>query len=197
MNKAIVHLLIVASCLVLGRATVLAADINGKFAVHGIGRARCEILNSFVRDSRPELNQFGGWVSGYITAQNQTSKDTYDLAKFEDADTLFLYVQKFCSNNPSEIFLDAVRRVTDELKRSRVSVFLGFTDFGKPVSVSIYKQTFNDVALKLKTLGYLAEVTKEYNPDEVTLALLEFQKRMNLQLTGLPDQATLVELLRK
>jgi hypothetical protein len=173
-----------------------AADSEKRFAVHGIGRTTCELLNGFASRGAPELQQFGGWMAGYVSSQNQSSPETYDLALFENADTLFLYVLKFCSDNPSIKFEEAVRRVVEGLRVTRIKEFRGFKQFGNPMAVFLHEETFQQMVSRLVDLKLLPEKGPHADAD-VAKALSAFQLSKAMKTNGLPDQPTLLELMRK
>src|SRR5262245_23129047 len=78
LNTCLLYLwFIVVSLILLFHGSGICADTNGKYFVSGRGVSSC---GQFVTDRRNGNDiAYKEWLSGYITAVNEKTKDTYDI----------------------------------------------------------------------------------------------------------------------
>lgn len=184
------------SCL-LTPLTLAAADKEGNFAVEGAGLASCE---NFVAERAKKSNvywMFGGWLDGYVTAINQFAPDTYDITPWETTDLLTALIENHCKQNPNHNFFFVANALAGRLMEERLQ------SKSPPVeakagnqSTMVYQETLRRAQQALKDRGhYSGTIDGLYGP-QTQKALETFQQKQGLQVTGLPDQLTLLRLLR-
>lgn len=179
-------------------AEAAAADARTKtFAVEGIGQTPCSAYVE-ARDERGEhYYNFGGWIDGYLTAYNHHNADTYDITPFENIDLLAAVLARFCQRHPEVPFFQAIASMVEELKPHRLR------ERGEPVTleaggetVTVYRVVVARVQEALAAAGhYDGAVDGAYGP-KTRAAIAAFQAERGLPQTGLPDQVTLLRLLR-
>ena len=77
-----------------------AADKNGRYWIYGVGRQVCETyLEARVNGGFSEIS-YKNWVSGYLTASNRLSGDTYNLLGDADFSGALVWVDKYCKKHP-------------------------------------------------------------------------------------------------
>lgn len=174
-----------------------AADSEGSFAIKGAGAASCGDFNAAWAKSSPDLGQYGGWMEGYLTAQNLHLSDTYDIAPWQSARTLLGYLRSACEQLPPETqvirAVDAVLRTLLPARLEKTSRISGVQADGR--GVVIYITVLEQVQARLVELGFL-ETQATGDLDALTVdALRAYQESEGLEVSGLPNQATLISLL--
>ena len=174
-----------------------AADPAGSFAVDGIGTWTCQ---QYIEERGKQSNyyfMFGGWVDGYLTAINAYSPDSYDLTPWETTDLLMALIERNCKERPDEQFVGMVVAMAKKLKETRLaapSPIIEASANGQ--SVKLYQDTMMKVQQALVDAGfYSGTVDGQFGPMSQS-AIEAFQSARKLQVTGLPDQLTLLALLR-
>ncbi len=179
-------------------APALAATGDGRFAIKGLAARACSEMVREFEGSTPNTPMYGGWIYGYLTAMNQTTPDTFDLAPWQDLETLTNYVIVYCRGNPTVTFGQAVFRMSDALRPARLaspSSLVSISLRGK--TYLMYEAVLERLIEALEKGGFLKASLRPkpaaFTPD-VARALRVFQAKHKLEQTGLPDQRTLHEL---
>ena len=195
LKKPVVHLLVAASLCapVLAQAT----SARGEFGVKGIGASDCATAVREYKGGTPNAMMYGGWLYGYLTAVNQATPDTFDLATWQDLNTLTNFVIEYCQKNPRTSFAQAVFNLTAALKPMRLTAAsqpVRFTHNNKPFVM--YGDVIKRMGEALKHKGYY-KGTLPAQPaftGEMARAVSRFQSSNQLPATGEPDQFTLFKL---
>lgn len=182
---------------VLAASAAFAADGNGQFAIKGAGLQTCERFETAMEAQTQDVALYGGWIEGFVTAQNQHLETTFDIAPWQTTSTLLSMTRSVCAQAPNETrFIDAFAAVFRLLTPSRLteeSEIIGFTN-GDASSVA-YREILKRLQQALRDEGYdIANQDGDF--DEVAMAYLrDYQARNRIPTTGLPDQQTLYALL--
>lgn len=172
-----------------------AADTGGRFAIDGIGAVRCDRFVSDVEARNRRVSEYGGWVTGYLTAQNRLSDDTFDLTPWQGTQFLVLALVNYCRQNTEMPFYQAVDFLSQSLRADRLDAnteLVMVEQDGKRMLV--YVEVVRRMQQRLKDLGYpIGGVDGAFGPNTAA-ALRQFQTAQGLQPTGLPDQPTLNQL---
>jgi hypothetical protein len=173
-----------------------AADDQGRFAGHGWAAGRCGALVGAVADEESvDRPLFVGWIAGYVTGANVYKEDTFDLAPLAPPEILANIVLQQCERNPDAAVVEVMVAVADELSKQRLRS-------GRPVlelshegrTVRVHQEIFRRTQGALKELGfYEGTLDGAYGPQS-RRALTRFQEARGLEVSGLPDEQTLVEL---
>ncbi|QOL25127.1 peptidoglycan-binding protein [Thalassotalea sp. LPB0316] len=173
-----------------------SADNNGQFAVDGAGAQQCSIYTNAWEQNTRDLYVFIGWLDGYISSQNQSTENTFDLTPWQTSETMASLVYKACKNAPDDSFLVATIKVLRFIAPTKqlAQTALIKVDVGEQ-SVYLYQQTIDEIHLKLQALDYLKPGTPSSFGSHSEQALKQFQDKNDLAATGFPDQKTLLMLL--
>ena len=176
-----------------------AAAGKGEFGIKGIGASDCATAVREYKGGSPNAMMYGGWLYGYMTALNQSTPDTFDLATWQDLNTLSNFIIDYCAKNPRMSFAQAVFNMTNALKPSRLTTMSQPVRFRKnDKEFVLYGAVIARIGQALAAQGlYKGRVAD--NPvfsDEMARALAQFQSRKKLPATGEPDQFTLFQLFR-
>lgn len=174
-----------------------AADVDGRFAIKGAGGTTCSAFVDALEQREERLFAYGGWLEGYMTAMNQTLDQTYDLAAWESPQTLALLLANHCRQNPQLSFLDATRMMFNALHADRMQMDSELVEaVVDERRIRLYRESMRRVQTRLAEQGlYDAEVDGLYG-ETTRVALRAYQEKAGLEVNGLPDQNTLMQLLR-
>lgn len=187
-----------AAALLLCAPLALASDQKGQFAVKGAGAFDCATFTAEMAKGDHNAFMFGGWVYGYITASNQHSPGTFDLAPWESLETLIGYLAGYCKANPRVSLAQAVFTLLHALQPGRL------TESDTPEQVArgeqrtiVYPSIVRRVQSLLHDQGlYAGDASGQF--DKATSdAVVAYQKREKLTVTGIPDQPTLHAMFRR
>jgi hypothetical protein len=173
-----------------------AADSSGHFALRGVALATCEQFLQALEERQENVLLAGGWLEGYMTAVNQLMPKTFDIAPWQNTDTVLALVKHNCERNREQRFFAVVTAMIEFLAQNRLQEqsdrLLAEADGQR---VMIYGQIMRDVQKRLIDKGLLQGNADGQFGAKTKAALQEFQKKENIQVTGLPDQVTLWRLL--
>ena len=94
-----------------------SADENG--LANAIGISSCgEWVKERTADSVLSW-QDKTWIAGYLTAYNRQTPDTWDIQGNTDIESIFLWLDKYCRENPLENLGGAMADLTEELYPNR------------------------------------------------------------------------------
>lgn len=185
------------AAITFGPAPAAAADREGVFAVEGVGQTACREYVQARQAKSSKYYNYGGWIEGYLSAYNQVSEDTYDITPFEGIDLIAALVNGFCQANPDAPFFQAIASMVRELRVHRLkerSEPITVEADGK--SVKLYTIVLERAQRALKEAGfYDGAIDGAYGPN-TRQALEAFQADRGIEQSGLPDQVTLLRLLR-
>lgn len=190
-------ILTVALCSFLVPLTAQAADSEGKFTVKGVGLASCE---RFVaeREKNSELAaMFAGWLDGYLSAINQIAPETYDVTAWEATGLLLAFIEDHCKENPDVRFFTMANALAGKLMEDRVKTQSPLMDAkAGDQSVKIYKEALRRAQQALKQKGFYNDSVDGVFGPNTQKAFEAFQRKENIRVTGVPDQMTMLKLLR-
>jgi len=96
---------------------VIAADKDSMYATQG--PISCGI---WVKDRQKDGWAFASdalWIAGYITAYNSQTPDVFDILNKTDMESVFLWMDKFCQENPLNKMAQGMEVLTNELWPNR------------------------------------------------------------------------------
>ena len=100
-----------------------AADKDNNFAAKGLAAVPCA---TFVEE-RKKLSQTYGeamaWLTGFISAFNYLTPDTYDLAPWQTVEQLSSLLASHCVVNPEESFFHATNKLLNSISEDRLRTF--------------------------------------------------------------------------
>ena len=172
-----------------------AADADGNFAIKGAGRATCQRYLDERKTRSANYRLFGGWINGYLTAYNQLTDQTFDVAPWEATDTLAAALANFCRQNPEQLFFVGVTRMARALSEARLTEnsLMVRTRVGENY---VYQEILKRAQRKLKELGHYDGPVDGQFGDATRAAFEAYQTEQSLEASGLPDQFTLLKLFR-
>lgn len=175
----------------------LAGDAKGQFALEGIGVLGCP---QFIEARAARTDVYArayGWVEGYVSAANRYEPDTFDLTPWQNAEVLMVIIENHCRRQPADRMHQVVQQLVTTLKRDRLAA-------GSPAmvlsagqrGVTVYEDVLKRAQEALASRGlYSGKADGRFGPNTQT-AIAEFQRTAPLEVTGLPDSATLWMLLK-
>ena len=175
-----------------------ARDINGQFAVKGVGNVSCAKFVDIVEDAQNEQKfLFVGWLNGYLTAHNYYLPDTFDLVSWENVDTLTYYLIGHCKKYPAMSFFQATTQLSNSLHDFRIDKLMSKDGkLDKTQSTQLYFQVKVMLQQRLAALGfYKGEIDGDLGPSTLQ-AIQQYKVKNGLLNTQQIDQQVLFSLLK-
>lgn len=174
-----------------------AADENGTFAIKGGGLQTCEAFITAMETRSPNLSVYGGWIEGFVTAQNMTIDGFFDLTPWQSAPTMLSLMQSACRQLPPETsFARTLNALLTQLRPNALTTQSEIVALGQSgETIAMYKAVLEVVQAKLAEQG--SDITDPPGTfgETTSTAIERFQRGQGLDVTGLPDQETLFRLL--
>lgn len=193
----VVVLLTTAVCVLPTNAR--AADAGKNFAAKGLAALPCAAFAAEREKHSRTYNEAMAWLTGFISAYNYLTPDTYDVAPWQSVELLSSLLAAHCRENPKEPFFHATDKLLNSISKDRLRTS------SEIVTVSVGNRKLNmyrDIVFRVQTAlianGYLKARWATGDYDQATAAAMkDFQAANKLDLTGLPDQPSLSVLFRK
>jgi len=191
------RILVAIACLGFFASSALAATTDQKYVIKGAGNGTCERFVSEREAQSQAYTLFGGWLAGYITAYNQLTDETFDIAPWQNLDLLAAFLDNFCRQNPDVAFVSAVGAMISALQPTRLRTASEKIEAAAGDGrVTLFRNVLRDIQIRLTDLGHYQSGADGLYGEGTRRALEEYQQSKALPPTGLPDQRTLFELYR-
>ncbi len=99
-------------------STVLAADIQGNYAIWGVGMTSC---NQYIiaREAQDDV-KYKQYVMGYLTAYNSMAENTYRVSGFNDLNSILSWMDETCIANRVHGFETSLKMYTEVMHEKRL-----------------------------------------------------------------------------
>ena len=104
-------LLLIVTVVFCMPSSSMAYDDNINYLVRGIGTDTC---GQYIKANVTQKNWYLMWYTGYISGVNASLPGKYDHSNKIDIDSLDLWLENYCKNNPLETFERAVASLLKE-----------------------------------------------------------------------------------
>lgn len=94
-----------------------AGDKAGLYRAHGLALEKCATFVMARQSGQDPI--FGTWITGYITALNRASENTFDLYGPTDYNGVMNWLEAFCRANEAHSFGDAAEGLIVHLYPTR------------------------------------------------------------------------------
>jgi len=166
----------------------VAKDIDGAFAIKGVGALSCNDFIEAASADAPILQQYAGYVSGYISAYNELEKNTFDVLPWQQLDTVMLLLLRGCTQTPNSTVGGAVSRITQYFSPNSVHKNIEKVEIkGQEHSVYFYPIVVEHIKNALIEQGY--------DSHDVWSAMYQFQQDKKLIGKHPFEQMILMKLL--
>lgn len=99
-----------------------ARDVNGHYAVFGVGHGSCaDYLNARDRGGADET-RYIDWVAGHVSAYNLLLVNTYDMLGELTPFTLFAQLDTHCRRHREQAFVQALAEQMENLYERRANL---------------------------------------------------------------------------
>jgi hypothetical protein len=183
--------------LVMGAGYAAADDVDGSFAVRGVGTAQCsQYASSYDQAETKSLQRVIHWMQGYLSARNKISDGVFDLVPVYRAEDLVALLNAVCEKNPDIRLEAATNSLISLFKPTWVtsSSELSILEDGER-NVPIRNAVLAQIQQALADNGFYDGVVDGVYGTRSANALRTYQSEQDLALTGLPDMQTLLRLL--
>ncbi len=94
-----------------------AEDKDGRYYVEG--PITCGKWVEFRKEDSWEATTYRAWIAGYITAYNKQTPNVFHIMGSTDLESVELWMEKYCQENPLKDLSNGMRALTDELWPNR------------------------------------------------------------------------------
>ena len=183
---------ILGLALMVTASSALAADSKGDFGVKGFGLQSCEAYVTARSDSGAAYFAYRSWLNGYLTAYNQLTPATYEIAGKANLESLTAWLAEYCQARPGVSFVLAASALAAVLDPSRLTERPAGTP--KAALSATDRQTIQVIQQALKDKGYFKGTVDGVIGPQTRMAIEAFQRKEGLNVTGQPDIPTLSRL---
>ena len=120
----VMNVLITLLALLVISLPVNAKDLDGEYAVFGIGSNTCAGFQS-ARRSGKGVAEYIVWTEAYLSAFNLIVPSTYNIAGESSFNQMMSWLGEYCRDNPEELYVNAVAALTVALYPSRLNLAPG------------------------------------------------------------------------
>lgn len=174
-----------------------AASKEGQYAIKGVGQLPCSRYTEERAAKTDTYRLFIGWLAGYMSAYNRLTEDTVDIMPWQSLDLMAVMMDRYCQQNSDVPFLRATDAAVTALVplRLRRTSELVYAKEGEQ-TVTLYRETLRRAQQLLLELGHYNGTIEGLWDESTHEAFTSFQEDKKLQVTGLPDQITLLNLFK-
>jgi hypothetical protein len=175
----------------------LAENDSKQFAVEGSGRLTCTDFVAARSDrNSAEYQRFIGFVEGYLSAANRYESNTFDLTPWHNAAAFDLILDAHCRAHGEDTIVSVVQRMVTGFRPVRVAQFSELLEVGDgQYHAYVYETVLRRAQAALRIHGHYTGAEDGRYSASLRDAFLEFQRKSDLEPTGVPDPATLWTLL--
>lgn len=101
-----------------------AKDIDGEFAVFGVGSKSCKAYTA-ARSTRTGLKDYVVWMEAYLSAFNLIVPSTYNIAGNRKLDDMLKWTDDYCRAHPDDLYVNAIAALTVALYPERQNLAPG------------------------------------------------------------------------
>lgn len=174
----------------------MAADTGGKFAVRGVGSARCDLVTaSFSAKNTAQVESYASWIMGYVSAYNKAVSGNYDALPTKDGRDLISLVLGLCQSNAAaslEATTFRVLRALSVLRLTSETPMVTFSNDGK--TAELRQETVKFLQGRLKALKFFNGAENGEGSPQLVTAIKAYQTSKKIAATGLPDITLLIRL---
>lgn len=113
-NAVVRPLLPMVLSLFLFPSIAAAADKDGNYAVWGVGAKSCFHYTQAQAEAGAEAAAYRNYVTGYLTAFDAITEDTYSISAGKDLDQVMAWMTEYCTKKQIHSFEQALAEFTVE-----------------------------------------------------------------------------------
>lgn len=187
--------------MIVGTNEASSADIEGDFAVRGVGGLACSDTISLLQEQdEPKRQQtvlsFVNWTAGYLSYVNRSTDGVFDVSPIVDGSDLLQLIVNQCGLNEDQLFESVAFDVFSALAQAAVVKSSELVSVeGENQSAKYRKETIVAVQASLVEKGFLEGPPDGVVGPETVGATTRFQESEGLPATGFLDLATVIRVL--
>ncbi len=112
-HKYLLQVVVVVTLIFVIAPMVQASDMAGRYLVSGAGKDSCR---SYVDADEVGKSYYRTWLSGYISAHNYYSEDTYSIVNKSTVDELEAWMRGYCFSNITHTYEQAAKALMRKLE---------------------------------------------------------------------------------
>ena len=172
---------------IIASASLCAKDSNGSFAVKGVGALNCNDFIGAAAKDTPELQQYAGYLAGYVSAYNELNPETFDLLPWQQLDTVMLLILQRCKQSPGSSVAGVVSQIARYFAENKVNLATDKIEVkGPELSVYLYPSVITQIKQALAKRGYETEdlwaAMAKYKQDKLLVGTHPFEQLILMKL---------------
>lgn len=173
-----------------------AADRSGNFVLRGAGSQVCPAFMTAINSRDKEASTtYLAWFQGYLSAHNRLTPEIFDIMPTQGPADFMGVVKAICEKAPQFSVENAAHQAIALLRplaQAAPSALVRLDHKGKTANVR--ENVLKQLETRLVALGHLRSVAPDGGrvPADLHAAIEKFQRAEKLDVTGLPDLATLL-----
>ena len=174
-----------------------AQEETRQFAVEGVGMLTCErFIAARSNTASPDYQRMIGFVEGYLSAANLYEPNTFDLTPWHNAAAFDMILEHHCAQHPADRLVTVTQRMVVGFRPLRVAQFSPLLEVGDGENRAfVYEAILRRAQAALHVRGlYSGPEDGQFSP-ALHQSIMDFQRDKGLSQTGVPDPATLWNLL--
>ncbi len=159
-------------------------DAKGNFTVKGVGVLDCNTYIKSVADGGQAVAQHAGYLTGYVSAYNEHTPETFDVLPWQTLETLMELVLRRCKHLPDANFGATVAEMIRFFEAQKLTAMSAQVPVGE---ILTYPAVLVAIKASLAAHGYSTE--------DVAASMLKFQGEQGLSIDSGISQRGLLRLL--
>lgn len=183
-----------AAAFTLGVTSASAEDVDGRYAIKGVGQMSCATFNEALDAEREDAKAALIWLSGYLTGINASVPETFDVVSWQSEGMIAQALRNRCASSPEEPLAQAIAAMVETMKLDRISSSdeAVTIDVGERSRV-LYRSVIRRMQSELSQIDEKIDESGVFDK-RTENALRTFQRQSDLAATGFPDSITLFRL---
>lgn len=187
---------VIAGAAVLAAATLAhtgahASDADGNFALRGYGSRDCATFLAEFPDVAHASN-YGSWLMGYATAHNRLQSETFDVLPLPDGAVFLQAISAVCTDQTTLTVEEAAKQVILAIAPLHQRGSTSIITIERDGSTLLIRQgALQALQSRLAERKLYSGPADGQWGEAIEAAIVEFQLREKITVTGLPDLATL------
>lgn len=112
---------VITIILCLWMPTMQAADVDGRYAIKGVGANQCTTYTKHRKNDANEVYMYLGWLQGWLSKHNQLAANTFDLASWQHSGTLLAALDHYCEQQPHHAIVIASEALLTAMQPERLT----------------------------------------------------------------------------
>ena len=178
-------------------APVRADDASGNYILRGVGAHACQDFINAEQTGADAVRPYVNWMEGYISGINRFQEETFDAAPVISSSNVGALARNLCRLEPEIRFETAVARLMQFFQPYRITQQSQLIELTVgDTSAAVRQQTLQWMQQKMADEGIFTGEANGLFGSDTRAALSAYQQARELNITGVPDAATIMMFIQ-